>query len=458
MVLDYFQNYTDAAMQQNHLECRRLVSSIKLYMFRLLSLFVLVNISISSFAQSPDVTVMPNITGIKLFMMGNQLAYPIIGLNTGDMLELHFDDLDGRVKNYYYTFQLCNADWTPVDLSTFDYIKGFSQVRLNQYRLSSVSQTKYVHYQAMLPDRNCAPSKSGNYLLKVFLDGDTSKLAFTRRILVVEKLADVGAQILQPFNSELFRTHQKIQFQVNTKQLNIVNAMQQIKAVVLQNFRWDNAKTNLAPTFIRTNMLEFNNENNLVFPAGKEFRWADLRSFRFQSERVAKADYLPGDINIYLQPDPERTQARYLKFTDYNGFYWVESTEVSNPWWQTDYATVHFTFVPKDNLPFPDKKVFVVGQMNKYNLDDSSAMTYNASKGVYEKTLFLKQGYYSYTYVSRDAKDRNSEALTEQTDGNYWETENDYTVLIYYRSLSGRHDELIGVTTVNSLQSRRIGF
>ena len=401
---------------------------------------------------------MPNVQGIKLFMQGNQLGYPIIGLNSSDLLELHFDDLDGRVKNYYYTFQLCNADWTPVDLSTFDYLKGFSQVRLNQYRPSSISLTKYVHYQAVLPDRNCAPSKSGNYMLKVFLDGDTSKLAFTRRILVYEKLAEVGVTITQPFNTELFRTHQKVQFQVNEGQLNVVNPIQQIKAVVLQNYRWDNAKVNLPPTFIRSNMLEFSNENDLVFPAGKEYRWADLRSFRLQTERVARAEYAPGNIQMYLQPDGERTQARYLKFVDYNGFYFVESREVSNPWWQTDYATVHFTFVPKGNQPFAGKKVFVAGEMNKYNLDDTSAMAYNADKGVYEKTLYLKQGYYSYIYVTKDAQNANATALTEQTEGDYWETENDYTVLIYYRSLSGRHDELIGISTINSLGSRRIGF
>lgn len=427
-------------------------------MFRLLSFLIALIVCVFSYGQSPDVTYMRNVQGIKLYLQGNQLGYPIISLNSGDLLELHFDDLDGRVKNYYYTFQLCNADWSPVNLSTFDYIKGFSQVRLNQYRLSSISQVKYVHYQAVLPDRNCVPSRSGNYLLKVFLDGDTSKLAFTRRMLVYEKQAEVGLSVTQPFNSELFRTHQKIQFQVNKGQLNVVNPIQQIKAVVLQNYRWDNAKKNIPPTFIRNNMMEFNVENNLVFPAGKEFRWADLRSFRLQTERVARAEYTPGNIQIYLQPDGERTQARYLKFVDYNGFYYVESTEVSNPWWQTDYATVHFTFVPKGNQPFADKKVFVVGEMNKYNLDDTSAMTYSADKGVYEKTLYLKQGYYSYAYVTKDTRDPNSTAMTQETEGDYWETENDYTVLVYYRSLSGRHDELIGVASLNSLNSRRVGF
>lgn len=427
-------------------------------MIRLIIFWLALVVSAFSYGQSPDVTYMHNIQGIKLNLQGNQLGYPIIALNSGDLLDLNFDDLDGRVKNYYYTYQLCNADWTPVDLSTFDYLKGFSQVRLNQYRLSSISQTKYVHYQAVLPDRNCVPSKSGNYMLKVFLNGDTSKLAFTRRILVYEKLAEVGLSVTQPFNTELFKTHQKVQFQVNKGQLNVVNPVQQIKAVVLQNFRWDNAKLNIPPTFIRNNMMEFNNETNLVFPAGKEYRWADLRSFRLQTERVAKADYAPGNIQVYLQPDGERTQARYLKFIDYNGFYYIESREVSNPWWQSDYATVHFTFLPKGNQPFTDKKVFVAGEMNNYNLDDSSAMTYNAAKGVYEKTLYLKQGYYTYIYVTKDAGNPASAALTDQTEGDYWETENDYTVLIYYRSLSGRHDELIGVSTINSLNSRRIGF
>jgi hypothetical protein len=407
---------------------------------------------------NPDDILMPNIAGVKLYQQGNQLGYPIISLNSNELLELHFDDLDGRVKNYYYTFQLCNADWSQVNLSTFDYLRGFSQVRLNQYRLSSLAFTKYVHYQATLPDRNCVPTKSGNYLLKVFLDGDTNKLAFTRRVLVVDKISEVGAQVVQPFNSELFRTHQKVQFVVSKAQINAVNPVQQVKAVVLQNSRWDNAKMNIAPTFIRQNGFEFNSENDLVFPSGKEFRWADLRSFRFQSERIEKATYTKDTRDIYLRPDGERTQQRYLNFRDYNGFYYVEATDASNPWWQGDYSTVHFTYVPSGNQPYANKRVYVVGEMNQFNTSDTAAMTYNADKGVYEKAMVLKQGYYSYTYVTKDINNRKAIALTETTDGNHWETENDYTILIYYRSLAGRHDELIGVSTINSLNSRRIGF
>lgn len=405
-----------------------------------------------------DVVRMPGISGIKVFLRGDQMAYPIINLNSADQVELHFDDVEGRVKNYYAAFELCNADWTPANLSTFDYIKGFSNVRLNQYRISSVAFTRYTHYQAMLPDRNSVPTKSGNYLLKIFLDGDTSKLAFTRRVLVVDRQADIAAQILQPFNSELFRTHQKVQFAVSKSQMNIVNPQQQVTAVILQNDRWDNAITGLKPTFIKGNMLEFNTENEAVFPGGKEFRWVDLRSFRFRGQHVAKTTYDRNQTEVFVEPDAERSTQRYINFKDYNGHFFIASTNSDNPWWQGDYGNVHFTFVPTNNQPYPNKNVFLVGQFNAYNMNDTAAMQYNANLGVYEKTMFLKQGYYSYTYVTKDAGNRNGKASVERTDGNSWETENDYTILIYYRSLAGRHDELVGVANINSLNSRRIGF
>jgi hypothetical protein len=409
--------------------------------------------SFVSAQNEPDVTLMPNISAIKFYQQNNQLAYPVIALNTGELLELHFDDHDAKVKNYSYTYQLCNADWTPAVLSTFDYLKGFSQTRITQYRVSSIAFTKYIHYQALLPDRNSVPTKSGNYLLKVFVDGDINKVAFTRRMLVVDRRADIAAQILQPFNGQIFRTHQKVQFAVSKLQINAVTPTQQIKAVILQNNRWDNAAKNIQPTFVRGNNLEFNSENDCVFPAGKEHRWADLRSFRFRTERMAKINNDPMSTGINLHADPERISQR-INFRDYNGAYFIESTDVQNPWWQGDYATVHFTLVPSGNIPYPDKKVFVVGEMNSYNLHDTSAMTYNAEKGVYEKSLLLKQGYYSYNYVTKDAKSKSRNVQAEYIGGDLWETENEYTILIYYRSLAGRHDELIGFTTINSFNPR----
>src|SRR5689334_6928978 len=130
---------------------------------------LMVLIAPSAFSQIAEVAYSPRIKSIQLFPSGNQIRYPMISLGSVGQLELHFDDLDANVKNYSYTFQLCNADWTPALLSQFDYIRGFSQQRISTYRVSTVAFTRYTHYQAMVPDRNCMPSRSGNYILKVFL-------------------------------------------------------------------------------------------------------------------------------------------------------------------------------------------------------------------------------------------------------------------------------------------------
>lgn len=422
--------------------------------FRCLCLLIL---PLGLAAQLPDEVYQQNIRTVKLFSKANQLTYPIIQLGATEQLELHFDDVDGFVKNYSYTFQLCDADWKPNPyLGPFDFIRGFTQQRISQYRVSSIAKQAYVHYQANIPDRNCMPSKSGNYLLKVFLNGDTSKLAFTRRMLVIEQRADIGAQIQQPFSPQYFRTHQKVQLVVNRAKLDIINPQLQVKTVILQNFRWDNTVRYLQPTFIKPNTLEYNTENDALFPGGKEYRWIDLRSFRFKSDRVDSNDLQQQPFYIVAKPDPERTNQRYLFFRDYNGFYEIATTDLINPWWQGDYARVKFTFVPNNNQPYPNKEVFIAGELTGYKMDASAKMEYNATKGAYEKDLLLKQGYYSYTYMTKDI--RGNVPSADQTDGNYWETENDYTVLVYYRSLGGRHDELVGYTTVNSRLGRGNGL
>jgi len=398
-------------------------------------------------ALNPDSIYVKNIKTVRLYNAGNQLTMPVINLNGNDQLELHFDDLDADVKSYYYTYRLCNSDWTPANLGQFDYLKGFTQSRISTYRFSSIAYTRYTHYQALLPDRNSYPTRSGNYILKVYLDGDTSKIAFTKRMMVVDNSAVIAARVVQPFAPEFFHTHQKLQFTVDVKALNSFNAGQQIKVVVLQNYRWDNAIKNLQPAFIRGTVLEFNSESSGIFPGGKEWRWLDLRDFHLQSDRVLSAKYNKNSTDIFLKPDGPLAQQRYVYFRDNNGRSIIEAIRGINPLWEGDYATVNFSFVPPGGVAYADKDIYLFGQLTNYNFPDSLKMTFDPGKGKYETHLFMKQGYYDYTYIGVD---KNNPAIHNELDGNYYETENVYTVLVYYRSFISRADELIGVATFDS--------
>jgi Domain of unknown function (DUF5103) len=409
-----------------------------------------------STAQLPDKVYYQNIATAQLFQYGNPAQLPIYNLNGADRFELEFDDLDANFKSYYYTYQLCDYDWKPVNLSPFDYIKGFTQNRITTYRYSSIALTKYTHYQAILPERNSAPSKSGNYLLKVFLDGDTSKLVFTKRLLVVDPKATVAAIIVQPLGAQNFTTHQKVRFTVSMADVNAFSAAQQVKVVVLQNNRWDNSQKDIKPTFVRGNVLDYTREDIAQFPGGKEWRWLDLRNFSIQSDRIDHADYGKTFTKMYMYPDLDRSAQRYIYYPDYNGTFNIITYDRINPLWQGDYATVKFNFAPPNGKPFDKKDIYVNGQFTNYELGEKNKMIFNDSTGMYEASIFMKQGYYSYTYTLLDENGIDKLNLLE---GNYWETENNYTILVYYKSFMDRADQLIGIGQINSRRDRPgLGF
>ena len=410
-------------------------------------------LSLALHSQQPDHVYQSNIHSVSLIKTGDIYSYPVMTLNSGETFELDFDDLDADIKNYYYTYQLCNADWTPSVLTSFDYIRGFQNVRIGNYRNSSIAATQYTHYQAVLPDRNCIPTRSGNYLLKVFLDADTSKLAFTKRFLVFENKAAIAAQVLQPFNAKWFQTYQKLNIAVTLNStINVFN-QQDAHVVILQNYAWPTALYLNRPNIFRGNYFEYNDEAITAFPAGKEWRWIDLRSLRLMSDRMQRLEKNRDLIEAYVKPDGERVNQPYIYYRDLDGLFTIENADGYNPYWQSDYALVHFTFFPPGNRPYIGRDVYLYGELTNFTPDDSSKMIFNPDRGAYEKTLFLKQGYYNYSYVTA-SEHAGSPISFDNTEGNYWGTENTYMVLVYYRAFGARADELIGFTTLSSIFQR----
>ena len=407
-------------------------------------------------AQIPDHVYKPNIHTVKLFKYGDMFSYPIIALNSGDQLELHFDDMDADYKNYYFSFQLCNADWTPANLPSFEFTRGFQSTRITTYRNSSISFTKYTHYQANFPDRSSVPTRSGNYLLKVFVNNDTSNLYFTKRFLVVDNKVAVAAQIKQPFSSQFFLTDQRVWVSVSTAAAKInVMSPQDIKIAVLQNNIWPTATLLTRPTVYRGNYFEYNDDAT-SFQSGREWRWIDLRSLRLMSDRLqALIDTNDAKTEVIVKPDTERKGQVYVYYRDLNGMYTVENLDGNNPWWQSDYAWVKFTYILPGGRMYPGKDIYLFGELTNYLPGTDSKMEFNQEKGVYEKTLYLKQGYYNYSYITLDTgKPVGNRFSFDNTEGNFTNTENNYTVLVYYRPFGGRADELIGIAQLNTYIGR----
>ncbi|TCZ73305.1 DUF5103 domain-containing protein [Flaviaesturariibacter aridisoli] len=392
-----------------------------------------------------------DIHSAKLYRPGDQTSFPMIALGSIESLELHFDDMEADVKNYYYSYQLCDADWTPSVLHTFEYIRGFANNRISNYRISSITSSRYTHYQAVLPDRNCQPMLSGNYLLRVFINGDTSQIAFTKRFVVYENKAKLAVQLLQPYNAAVYNTHHKLHIGI-TPDNNKLNLMgpQDFTVVILQNNNWVTSKTINQPTIYRGNYYEYSDESITAMPAGMEWRWLDLRSLRLMSERVEKINSQRDTTQVYVKTDAPRNGNIRVQYRDNNGAYSVEAIDNLNPFWQSEYGNVHFSFRPPGGTPYKDRDVYIFGELTGWLQDAPGPMTFNEERGVYESELLLKQGYYNYLYVTVP-KGQAGPADFSGTEGNNWVTDNQYTVLVYYRAFGARYDAIVSAATVTSV-------
>ena len=401
---------------------------------------------------NPDSIYQTNIHTVLIHPVNKPLAIPVISLNESTPLEISFDDFKSDYQDYYYSVELRNADWTAVNLSAFDYLQGFNQNKINKFSVSSIATQSYFHYQFNFPNAQLRPTQSGNYILKVFKNGNTNEIVFTRRFFVTENQVSVAATVQEPFDGQISKTHQKIQFILDVKKIPFFQT-DQLNTAVIQNYRYNDAVSIAVPSFIRGNLLEYNSEDQFIFPAGKEARWLDIQNLRLRSDRVTDINSKEKTTIITVKPDLSRASTAYYTFNDLNGGFMISNTESLQSENQNDYAQVNFTYMPMDKIPFMGQKLYLFGALTNNIINKEAEMIFDPALGYYKKTLLLKQGYYSYNYILRDMQGVNPMNDFTETEGNHWETENNYSIMVYYRPPGARHDHIIGFGAVNSRQN-----
>lgn len=388
-----------------------------------------------------------NIKSVRFHLTGLFLSAPVVDLNSEGTLMLSFDDLDADVKNYSYRLIHCDADWKPSNLSYFEYMDGFDEANILDYNYSFNTISEYTHYTLYLPNRDVRWTKSGNYLLVVFENSEETTPVITRRFVVVEPVVRVEPRFVIPSIVSKNRTHQEIDFVVYHQGVDLRNPRQSITATVLQNNRWDNAATGIPPFFVRSNeQIDFDYQNRIVFAAGREWRQLDLRSFRFPSPDVYSVERFDDGYYVTLAKERKRSSQPHLNITDLNGSYVIENRDQADPELSGEYANVLFTLVTPTE--YPDADVYIFGDISNWQLKDEYKMAYNRQHNAYVGSIQLKQGFYNYAYVVASADKKQVDY--EEMEGNWFETENEYTVLIYYRPIGERYDRVIGAYTFNS--------
>lgn len=409
-------------------------------------LLLLLPLTVQAQVQESDNIYAEYIRSVRMYPNGLMVGYPIIELYSNSQLFVSFDDLSDDVKNFTYTVQHCNANWEPSGLTENEYIDGFQEDRIDDFAFSSNSRSPFVHYYFAIPNQDMAFTKSGNYVLKIYEDEDERTLVITRRFMIVESVMEIHPRVVRPSQVSKSDTHQEVDFLVLHKGIEIRNPLMEVQAAVLQNGRWDNAVTGVVPQFVRYEEMSFDYQNKFVFEAGKEFRPLDLRSFRYPSGDVANIEAYADGIDIVLGKDIKRVNQVYLQYLDLNGQYVIESTDMGDPALESDYANVLFTL--SSPTEFENADVYIQGSFSDWQLRPEFKMAYNYRIQAYVGETLLKQGFYNYYYavVPRNG----GRPSIEDSEGNWYETENDYTVLVYYRPFGERYDRLVAARTIKA--------
>jgi hypothetical protein len=389
------------------------------------------------------------IKSVQLYRDGNELSNPVIELGSDAKLLLKFDDLAEEAKSYSYTVIHCDANWNESYIRQNEYLSAFPDNPITDYAMSFNTTVKFVNYQLSIPNEECSPKYSGNYVLIVFEGNNRKNLVLTQRFYIVEPKVRIEALVkkatFDPFNGE----NQEVDFKIVVEQLKHMNPREDIKVVLMQNKRWDNAIVDLKPKYIRDNVLDYDYNKENVFPGGNEFRYFDIRTNRRNGENVENVKFIRPYYHVTLVPDEIRNNKKFLPYKEMNGNFVVESQDrIEDADTQCDYMFVHFYLQMPVQLVGGSVNVF--GALTGWNANKTNEMKWNYQSAGYELTLLLKQGYYNYqyVYVPEGAKKADSVNL----EGSFYLTENDYQIFAYFKDVSSRYDRLVGFLTINSAQ------
>jgi hypothetical protein len=411
---------------------------------KIVLLITAISFSSVTFAQAEkEITPPFNIKTIS-FIQNDQNIIPFLKLGEGFQLE--FDDLYGNEANYYYEIIHCDYNWIPTPIPKNEYLEGFDNQRIQDYTNSFNTLQIYSHYKLAIPNQFTQQLKiSGNYMIKV-LD-ENKEVVFSRKFILYEDLVTVPLQIKRARTVQSNDAKHNLDFSIKSSSITFQNPIKNVKVLILQNAQFKTALKNIKPQYTIGNDLIYKYDIETQFWAGNEFLFFENKDIRSASNNVARIDSSTPIYGTFLHTNAARANFAYTFTQDANGAFVAKNINTIKSEIEADYAWVYF------NLSAPtfrmNKNVYVTGMFNNYALTPEYQMEYNPKNGRYEKAILMKQGFANFQYTI--ANDTGIIDQENSIDGNFYQTENEYTILVYYKESIDRYERVVGKGVASSL-------
>lgn len=415
-------------------------------MIRPLLLAIATSIAFTSLAQRHEI-LSPDIASLQV-MAGTNWRSPAITTLDGEPINISFDELSHDYHRYTYKIQHCEADWTPSDeLFDSDYISGFyddnvidsSQESVDTYQL-------YTHYSLSIPNSQCRLTMSGNYKLTVYdedVGAGQAQPVLTACFMISEETATLALDFTTRTDLDINGRHQQLTMQADYSALRVTAPDRELFTVITQNQRWDNAVINPRPQYKMRNTMRWDHCRELIFSAGNEYHKFETLSPDHPSMGIADVgwDSELDEWHAYVTPD---TPAKnYIYDVDANGSFLIRNSDDDENDLKSDYILTHFEL----QAPRQEGTVYLSGAWTNQQLLPQYEMRWNHDTEAYEAVVKLKQGYYSYHYLVLHADGTISRL---KGDGDFFQTENSYQALLYFRGATDRATRLVAYSSIRT--------
>lgn len=393
------------------------------------------------FSQVAEVNPPDHIKSITFKSNSSDLGeLPIIKI--GETFYLEFDALTDEEPDFYYKIEHYDYNWKESVLVKPEFLLGVDNFRIQDYTNSFNTFQMYSHYRLSIPNQQTKRLKvSGNYIISIF--DSYGDLVFSRKFMIYEDIVTPGIAIKRSRDVSNIETTQTVDIEIASGP-KINNPLQTVKTLIIQNRNLNTAISNLKPQYTIGNKLIYRYIKETAFPAGNEYLFFETKDVRAATSRV-QSIALEDIYQSYLYTDVARYNLPYTYNPDINGQFKIVAIDRDDVSIEADYVQVHFSLI------YPEltngQHIYVYGNYNNYALKDSNKMTFNVQNGVYQTAMKLKQGFYNYKYVIINKDGSLNEGAIS---GDFWQTENNYKVLVYYRDLGARYDRIIGFNEVSS--------
>ncbi len=396
-----------------------------------------------SFSQEKEVNPPFHIKTIS-FVQNGQNVIPLFQL--GDSFQLQFDDLHGTEDNYYYKITHCDYDWKQSQLSINEYLVGFDNQRIQEHINSLNALQIYSHYRIPFPNKLTQLKVSGNYVISIL--NEDQEVVFARKFIVYEPLVSVPMQVKRARNVKDVDFKHNLDFAVRSNTITFQSPLQNVKVLLLQNGKFNNAISDIKPMYTVGNDLIYKYDRETQFWAGNEYLFFENKNIRGANNSIARIDTEGGLYNCYLYTSNARAKNPYTYWPDINGNFSIKNISAENDEIEADYAWIYFTLSAPSF--YENKDIYITGMFNNHALTDENKMEYNEKKGIYEKALMIKQGFTNFIYTIADKNGKIDES--NAIDGNFFQTENNYFAIVYYRENNQRYDRVIGKGVATSTE------